>query len=151
VSDGGCVRIYAGEAGTASGAAYGLAMLRRGDGRRVAVVRFLGPGVSGEVAFAEELGIDVFEFGAGRRPAGEGWRTALDLIVAERYDVLVFDGVLDAVKEGLVPVAEVEGLFERGPSLELVLTGRSSPVELVKRADVVVEMLDIKHQLHRDG
>ena len=140
------VRIYTGEIEAGSAAAFGLAMSRRGSGGRVAVVRFLRPQTSGEAASAVELGIEVFpcDIGAGGRSSAEkGWRTALDLCEARDHDLLVLDGLLDAVEAGFIPPADVETLF--GFPLELVLTGRRAPVELVKRADTVVEMLDIKH------
>lgn len=139
------VRIYTGEIEAGSAAAFGLAMSRRGSGGRVAVVRFLRPETSGEAASAVELGIEVFltPSAGGRASAQKGWRTALDLCEAREHDLLVLDGLLDAVEAGFIPPADVETLF--GFPLELVLTGRKAPVELVKRADTVVEMLDIKH------
>ena len=142
------VRIYSGEVETGSAAAFGLAMGRRGNGGRVAVVRFLRPETSGEAESAVKLGIEVFpcDLGAGGRSSAEkGWRTTLDLIEARGHDLLVLDGLLDAVEAGFIPLADVETVFRVGFPLELVLTGRRAPVELVKRADAVVEMLDIKH------
>ncbi|MCK4594634.1 cob(I)yrinic acid a,c-diamide adenosyltransferase, partial [bacterium] len=145
------VRIYAGEAESGSAATFGLAMRRRGGGGRVAVVRFLKTGASGEIGSAKDLGIEVFSYGTDipsaedRGLVGEGWRMALDLILAGKYDLLILDGLLNVLDTDSSLPGEVGGLLDRRPSLELVLTGRTAPVELVKRADVVVEMLDIKH------
>ena len=139
------VRIYTGEIEAGSAAAFGLAMSRRGSGGRVAVVRFLRSETSGEAESAVKLGIEVFlnPSAGGRASAQKGWRTALGLCEAGDRDLLVLDGLLDAVEAGIIPPADVETLF--GFPLELVLTGRKAPVELVKRAHTVVEMLDIKH------
>ncbi|OGD78077.1 MAG: hypothetical protein A2Y64_06465 [Candidatus Coatesbacteria bacterium RBG_13_66_14] len=143
------VRIFSGEVETGSAAAFGLAMARRGDGGRGAVVRFLRPQTSGEAGSAVELGIEVYpcDLGSGGKSSAEkGWRTALDLLEARGHDLLVLDGLLDAVEAGFIPLADVEtAVFEAGFPVELVLTGHRAPVELVKRADAVVEMLDIKH------
>lgn len=142
------VRIYSGEVETGSTAAFGLAMTRRGNGGRVAVVRFLRPETSGEAESAVRLGIDVFpcDLGVdGRSSADKGWRTALDLCEARGHDLVVLDGLLDAVEAGFIPLADVETMFKVGFPVELVLTGRRAPMELVKRADAVIEMLDIKH------
>ncbi len=145
------VRIYAGEADSGSAAAFGLAMRRRGVGGRVAVVRFLKNHTSGEIGSARDLGIEVFSYGNDTHSAedrgfvGEGWRMALDLIQAGKYDLLILDGLLNVLDTDSSLPGEVGDLLDRRPSLKLVLTGRSAPVELVKRADVVVEMLDIKH------
>jgi len=142
------VRIYSGEVETSSAVAFGLAMGRRGNGGRVAVVRFLRPETSGEAESAVRLGIDVFPSDLrvdGRSSADKGWRTAVDLLEARDHDLVVLDGLLDAVEAGFIPLADVVTLLEAGFPVELVLTGRKAPVELVKRADAVVEMLDIKH------
>lgn len=145
------VRIYAGKAECGSATAYGLALHRRGGGGRVAAVRFLRSGSSGEIGSAGELGIDVFSYGTDvpsvedRGLVGEGWRMAIDLVQAGKYDLLILDGLLNVLDADSSLLGEVGDLLDQRPSLELVLTGRSAPVELVKRADVVVEMLDIKH------
>jgi cob(I)alamin adenosyltransferase len=142
------VRIFSGEVETGSAAAFGLAMTRRGTGGRVAVVRFLRPQTSGEAESAVRLGIDVFpcDLGVdGRTSADKGWRTAIDLFEAGGHDLVVLDGLLDAVEAGFIALVDVEMVFEAGFPVELVLTGRRAPLELVKRADAVIEMLDIKH------
>jgi cob(I)alamin adenosyltransferase len=142
------VTIFSGDVETGSAAAFGLAMGRRGNGGRVAVVRFLRAETSGEAESAVKLGIDVYPSDLrvdGRSSADKGWRTAVDLLEARGHDLLVLDGLLDVVEAGFIPLPDVETLFEAGFPVELVLTGRRAPVELVKRADAVVEMLDIKH------
>ena len=145
----GVVRIFAGEAEAESAAAYGFAMLRRAVGDGVAVVRFREPKASGELFSARELGIGVFLFTAGApQESGEfialDWRAVLDLVASGEHDLVVLDGLLDAVEDGAVPMAEVVGLLEGGAPSGLLLTGLRAPVELVKRADIVVEMLAIK-------
>ena len=52
---------------------------------------------------------------------------------------------------GLVPVEKVVALAKRRPAaMELVLTGRYAPEELVEIADTVTEMREVKHH-YRDG
>jgi len=47
---------------------------------------------------------------------------------------------------GLIPVAEVVEVLRSKPyDMELILTGRSAPPEIVEAADLVTEMLQIKH------
>ena len=58
----------------------------------------------------------------------------------------MLDEVLSAVNGGWISVEEMlEFLDSRPPHLEVVLTGRNAPVELVQGADYVTEMLKIKH------
>jgi cob(I)alamin adenosyltransferase len=51
-----------------------------------------------------------------------------------------------ALDFGLVKLADVLDLLDsRPPQVELVLTGRGAPAALIARADLVTEMLQIKH------
>ncbi len=64
----------------------------------------------------------------------------------ERFDMVVFDEIMSAIKGGYLELDDVVDFLEkRPPSVEVVLTGRDAPPELVKRADYVTEMLKIKH------
>jgi cob(I)alamin adenosyltransferase len=59
---------------------------------------------------------------------------------------VVLDEVLVAVQLGLIETKQVTDLIEAKPeNLELVLTGRGAPPEIVAKADYVTEMLMIKH------
>jgi len=62
------------------------------------------------------------------------------------YDLIVLDEVNLAVAWNLVELDEVLRLISDKPlNVELILTGRQAHTELVKRADLVTEMLKIKH------
>ncbi len=64
----------------------------------------------------------------------------------EGFDMVVLDEIMSAIKGGYLELEEVVGFLEKRPlSVEVVLTGRDAPPELVKRADYVTEMLKIKH------
>ena len=66
------------------------------------------------------------------------------------YDIVVLDEVLGAVGLGLVSVEQVMGLICSKPAaVELVLTGREAPEELVKAADLVTRMEAVKHPYQR--
>jgi cob(I)alamin adenosyltransferase len=60
--------------------------------------------------------------------------------------MVILDEINVAVDYNLIPLDDVLKLIEEKPEkLELVLTGRDAHPELVKIADVVTEMLEIKH------
>ncbi|MBA7685781.1 Corrinoid adenosyltransferase [subsurface metagenome] len=62
------------------------------------------------------------------------------------YDLVVLDEVNIAIAWKLVELDEVIKLIsDKPPNVELILTGRYADKELVKRADLVTEMLKIKH------
>ena len=62
------------------------------------------------------------------------------------YQLVILDEIVCALEFGLVELADVIALIEaKPPTLELVLTGRGAPPELIGKADLVTEMLPIKH------
>jgi cob(I)alamin adenosyltransferase len=62
------------------------------------------------------------------------------------YDLVVLDEINIAVAWHLIDVNDVIKLIEEKPArLDLILTGRYADNELIKRADLVTEMLKIKH------
>jgi len=65
-------------------------------------------------------------------------------IVAARAGLEVFDAVLKSGEYDLV-VLDEKVLKNRTPGVEVVLTGRYAPEELVEIADLVTEMREIKH------
>ena len=71
---------------------------------------------------------------------------ALEEVRSGNWDVVILDEINVAVHLGLIPVGEVLRLLESRPDgIELILTGRMAPRELVDRADLVTEMREIKH------
>jgi cob(I)alamin adenosyltransferase len=71
---------------------------------------------------------------------------AAEAAVSGAYDVVILDEINCAVSFGLLPVGEVLDLIDRkGAGVELVLTGRGAPPELIEKADLVTEMKEIKH------
>jgi len=58
------------------------------------------------------------------------------------------DEILGALHNKLVSLEEIKELIERKPyHMELILTGRNAPEELVYMADLVTEMKKIKHPM----
>jgi len=59
---------------------------------------------------------------------------------------VILDGINVALDFGLIVLAKVLGLLDAKPEkVELVLTGRYAHPDVIKRADLVTEVLDIKH------
>jgi cob(I)alamin adenosyltransferase len=68
------------------------------------------------------------------------------VITGNEYDLVVLDEICVALHENLISVQQVFDLLDKKPQkLELVLTGRNAPQELIERADLVTEMRMIKH------
>lgn len=126
----------------------------------MAVVQFIkGEWVSGEIKALEKFGaqVDYFSEGEGftwdtkdlKRDvvtAQKGWKRCLDLIKANKHDVYLFDELIYVLKYRFLDLKDViEGLKMRNSRAHIILTGRDAPAELIKLADLVTEMKEIKH------
>jgi len=66
------------------------------------------------------------------------------------YDIIVLDEVSHAIRVGLIQVELVLQLMEDRPShIELILTGRNMPAALVEAADLVTDMVAVRHPYDR--
>ncbi len=164
----GYVHLYTGDGKGKTTAALGLALRALGRGRRVAIIQFLKRTSikTGELVFAERMGTPSFtvsQYGASRFATREerekveasgqtverGWRRAREMAASGGYDLLVLDEVTHIVKNGQLPLEDLLKLVRnRSASLELVLTGRHAPPELIDACDYVTEMKEIKHPFH---
>jgi cob(I)alamin adenosyltransferase len=69
---------------------------------------------------------------------------------SRRCDVLIMDEVNGAMHSRLVSQREVLRFISAKPkSLTLVLTGRQAPPAIIRRADLVTEMVEIKHPFQK--
>ena len=63
-----------------------------------------------------------------------------------KYDIVVLDEINIALYYKLFTVDEViDMLDKRDEGVEVVLTGRYAPDEIIEKADLVTEMKEIKH------
>ncbi|HHT70037.1 MAG TPA: cob(I)yrinic acid a,c-diamide adenosyltransferase [Firmicutes bacterium] len=81
-------------------------------------------------------------------------RTGLSLAQAafrsRDYDVIVLDELCVALHLGLITWQEVRTILEERPqTVEVVITGRGAPEELIDCADLVTEMREVKHYYHQ--
>ncbi|MCI0496791.1 MAG: cob(I)yrinic acid a,c-diamide adenosyltransferase [Thermoplasmata archaeon] len=161
--DPGMVQVYTGNGKGKTTAAVGLAARALGRGLSVLVVQFMKGGVEyGEVASLRRLGAEVHQFGspdfvdphspspADSRMAAEAIQFALRKMYSGRYDVVILDEVNVAAAWGLIPVGDVLAVItDRPKHVELVLTGRYAPPEILEAADLVTEMREVKHYFRR--
>jgi cob(I)alamin adenosyltransferase len=73
-------------------------------------------------------------------------RFAEEVVLSQKYDIVVLDEISHGINVGLIDLNEVLKLLNRKPErVELVLTGRNMPEEIIEAADLVTEMVEIKH------
>ena len=82
--------------------------------------------------------------------ARKAMELAREVVRSGEYDVVILDEINVAIYFGLVGLEEVLELIREKPEhVELVLTGRKAPEELVEEADLVTEMKEVKHPYRR--
>jgi len=67
-------------------------------------------------------------------------------MLSHKYDIVVLDEVNVAVAWKLIDLQDmIDFIKQKPPEVELILTGRYADKEIVKMADLVTEMLKVKH------
>jgi len=155
----GLVQVYTGDGKGKTTAALGLALRAAGRGYRVFIGQFMKAQDCGELhslaRLAPEIVIEQFgrpEFVVGpARPedvaaAQRGLARICEVMASGEYPIVILDEVCVALHFKLLDLTEVLALLDERPvGIELVLTGRRAPQELLDRADLVTEMRQIKH------
>lgn len=158
------VLVNTGDGKGKTSAAMGIAIRGVARGWRVGVVQFIKSGKwkTGESKLAERLGIDWWNVGDGftwesddleasARVGREAWDLAAGLISAGDHQLLILDEVTYAmVYEWIATADVVDAIRERPPTVNIVLTGRDAPDEIIAIADTVTEMRNVKH-VHDQG
>ena len=162
----GLVHVYCGEGKGKTTAAIGLGMRSAGRGRKVLLVRFLKTNDSGElVSIPQVQGFDILDREPVKGFVGQMteddractarverqlFETAVDRVQDRSYALLILDEAIGAMGYGILPVTSVlEFLVRRPPELEVVLTGRNPPQELLDVADYISEIRCVRHPFQR--
>lgn len=83
---------------------------------------------------------------AEREPARRALEHAFNIINSGDYNMVVLDEINCAMHKGLIKVEEVLKLIDKKPEhVELILTGRDAPHQIIERADLVSEIIMRKH------
>lgn len=153
------VLVNTGDGKGKSTAAFGTVIRAVARGWKVAVVQFLKSGEwqVGEEKVARQLGVDWWTVGDGftwdsedmdesQAIAEAGWERAKEVIASGDYDLVVLDEVTYPINWGWIELDEaVQVVSGRPESVNLILTGRDAPSEIVELADTVTEMRKVKH------
>ncbi len=145
-----------------SSSAFGVALRALGRGWQVAVLQFIkGELETGEKLFFRryfpELLFESTGLGLTSRPgdhagmAGKGWEQAKELLRNFGGELLILDELSVALRNGYLDIPEVlTELTNRRAGLNVIVTGRGAPPELIEISDLVSEVKDVKHP-YRQG
>ena len=155
----GNIQVYTGNGKGKTTAALGLSIRAAGAGLKIFIVQFLKMGNYSEIKALEKFSdlITSEQYGLGRFVSGkpspediEAGRKGLEriksIIEAGKHDVVIIEEGNVAVKYGLFSTQDLLEVIELKPeNMEIVITGRDAPPEIIKKADLVTEMKEIKH------
>ena len=153
------VLVHTGNGKGKSSSAFGVMVRALALDWPVAVVQFIKSGEwkVGEEVIGRKLGVEWQSFGDGftwdsndletdRAHAAAGWAAAKAVIEAGDHRLVVLDELTYLCNWGWVDVAEVVATIRSRPEhVNVVVTGRDAPAELIEVADTVTEMTEIKH------
>ena len=160
----GLVMVFIGNGKGKTTAAFGQALRAIGQGYKVFVLQFMKGRKYGEFIAAEKYlsrltvrmsGLDSFVMRDNPAAidielAQKGLAAAKKAIASGKYDMIILDEINVALDFKLIDLPEVIGLIKNKPAgLDLILTGRYAPPEIIELADTVSEVKEVKHHYNK--
>lgn len=165
-SEKGLVIVYTGEGKGKTTAALGLVLRAVGYKKKCFIIQFGKAWFTGELVGIKKLSplVKIIQGGKGflstknfslktnpsRKVHKIAAQDAFDLLSKEvmsgKWDVVVADEVVGAVASKVLPLTKlIQLIYKKPDTLDLVLTGHFAPEALIKVANLVTEMKEVKH------
>ena len=155
----GYIQLYTGNGKGKTSAALGLSIRAAGHGLKTYIGQFMKGQRYGELtALSDNNFITIEQYGdieCIKREevtqkdvdlAGRGLVVALDAMLSGQYDIVVLDEINVAIWFDLLSVKQVMDFLNKRPeNVEIILTGRRAPRELIEYADLVSDIKEVKH------
>ena len=159
--------VYTGKGKGKTTAALGLALRASGYEKKICMIQFIkGSWHYGEMDSSRKLepNFEMVAVGKGfvgimddkspkedhEKIAKEAMKISDERIQSEKYDIVILDEINYAVNLGLINVEDVIKLVNNKPDfVDLILTGNYAREEVMKIADLVTEMKEIKHPFQK--
>jgi len=153
------IHIYTGNGKGKTTAAFGLALRAVGAGMKVFIGQFVkGQTYHENLAVAKYLknttvkqyGLDCFIVNTPTdediKAAGKGLDDMRKIINAGKHELVIMDEINIALYYKLIDVNQLIEIMKNKPEhVELILTGRYAPQQIIDLADLVTEMKEVKH------
>lgn len=154
----GYIQVYTGNGKGKTTASFGLALRAAGAGKRVFIGQFVKGMHYSELDIIPKLEtIEIRQYGrdcfikkepseSDIRCAKEGLSEMAEILKSGKYDVVIMDEANIALFYKLFSFEELkQAVCNRADGVEVIITGRYAPQELIDMADLVTEMREIKH------
>ena len=164
LSSKGLIEVFTGNGKGKTSAALGVAIRALGQGLNVSIIFFMkGNYPYGERNILARLSNVSFQcFGHEhfidpqnikedeREQARRALNAAREAIASGKYDLVVLDEINLAAAWQLIAVEDVIQLIREKPEkVELILTGRYADKQIIALADLVTDMVEVKHPFRR--
>lgn len=154
----GYVHVYTGNGKGKTTAAFGLALRAICAGKKVYIGQFIKGMKYSELDAVKYLpNLTIEQYGRNcfikNQPtqqdidlAQNGLKKVEETILSGQYDIVILDEINVAIYYKLVETSQVVDIIKkRQENVEIVLTGRYAPEEIIDIADLVTNMQEIKH------
>ena len=156
----GLVQVYTGDGKGKTTAALGQSLRAIGRGLDVYMAQFIKGQETGELFAVAMLSphLIIRQFGLGRFIIGRGpddeelamarhgWTELLEAMHSGQYDIIILDEISHAVHLELIELDHVlQAIKQRPRHIEMILTGRNMPAAILETADLITEMVAVKH------
>ena len=159
----GYVHVYTGNGKGKTTSMLGLTLRACGAGMKVYICQFMKSMKYNEALAIEKylLGVEIYQYGTGciinRDPSQEdvdmastAMSKALEALQSGKYDIVMLDEINIAAHLGILSVNDILDLISKKPiNVELVLTGRNAALEVIEAADLVSEIMEVKHYYNK--
>lgn len=156
------IHVYTGAGKGKTTAALGLALRAAGAGKKIYICQFVKGREYCEQKSLKKFGnIKCEHFGrkcfiksvptrADIELAKKGLKRIKQALARDKFDVIILDEINIAVHFGLITADEVAKVIKSAKQgTELVLTGRNARPQLLRLADLVTEMKEVKHYYNK--
>lgn len=158
------LQVYTGTGKGKTTAALGVALRGAGYNLKTKMFSFLkdDPDYGEARAFKylpnfelKQVGRDVFVNFHNPNPVDlemcrNGWEMAKQAILDHEADIIILDELNIVLCTKMLPVDEIVAFLKQYKhKVEIITTGRGAPSELIKVADLVTDMQEVKHYFHK--
>ena len=158
--------LYFGDGKGKTTAAVGIAVRAAGSNLKVLFVQFLKTEFSGErhvLSHTENVTLTLcpadlkFTFQMNEKEKAQAAKIfkgifdhSVTLALTEKYDMVVFDEIIDAINAEMLTESEVVEFITNAPSsMEIIMTGHNPSQKMIDLCDYVTEFKKIKHPYDR--
>jgi len=161
------IHIYTGDGKGKTTAALGQALRAVGYGKKIIMIQFLKGMESGELISVEKFGsnFEILRFDSSpkffwnmddkeKKELKEKIKDAFNFITSviedHKCDILIMDEIMGVLSNNLISKNNILNILNKKPEdMEIILTGRNVPEEILNIADLVTEMKMIKHPFQK--